>query len=182
MNPLNVEKTALGTPMGNFRYTAISFNVKNAGATYQGAMTAMFCYMLHDCLDYVDDIVVKFKKKHHDTKYWGKSLPDADTTTCGWTLWTFSVYSEKFLGFAVHRKGTNLNLAKAKAIQNMGSPTTCKQLTSFMGKVSYVCRFIQPWRSSSNHSTNCSKRTRHLDGVRSSSRLSKRLRMFSARL
>ena len=40
------------------------FGLKNAGATYQRAMTAMFHNMMHEELeDYVDDIVVKSKQK-----------------------------------------------------------------------------------------------------------------------
>ena len=40
------------------------FGLKNAGATYQRAMTAIFHDMMHEELeDYVDDIVVKSKQK-----------------------------------------------------------------------------------------------------------------------
>lgn len=54
----------------------------------------------------------------------------------------FGVSSEKFLGFIVHKKWIDLAPAKAKDIQDMEPPTTCKQLKSFMGRVCYVCRFI----------------------------------------
>ena len=40
------------------------FRLKNAGATYQRAMTAIFHDMMHKELeDYVDDIVVKSRKR-----------------------------------------------------------------------------------------------------------------------
>ncbi|OMP00330.1 reverse transcriptase [Corchorus capsularis] len=59
----DAEKTAFRTPIGNFYYTVVPFGLKNAGATYQRAMTAIFHDMLHECVeDYVDDIVVKSKK------------------------------------------------------------------------------------------------------------------------
>ena len=38
----DAEKTAFRTPMGNFYYTVMPFGLKNAGATYQRAMTAIF--------------------------------------------------------------------------------------------------------------------------------------------
>lgn len=39
------------------------FSLKNAGATYKRAMTAIFHDMMHGCLeDYIDDIVVKSKE------------------------------------------------------------------------------------------------------------------------
>ena len=56
----DVEKTAFRTPMGNFYYTVMPFGLKNAGVTYQRAMTAIFHDLMHHELeDYVDDIVVK---------------------------------------------------------------------------------------------------------------------------
>ena len=63
MAPKDAEKTAFRTPRGNFYYTAMPFGLKNAGATYQRAMTAIFHDMMHQELeDYVDDIVVKSRK------------------------------------------------------------------------------------------------------------------------
>ena len=50
--------------MGNFYYTVMPFGLKNAGPTYQRAMTAIFQDMMHQELeDYVDDIVVKSKRR-----------------------------------------------------------------------------------------------------------------------
>ena len=64
ITPKDVEKTAFRTPMGNFYYTVMPFRLKNTGATYQQAMTAIFHDMMHQELeDYVDDIVVKSKKR-----------------------------------------------------------------------------------------------------------------------
>ena len=59
MAPKDAEKTAFRTPMSNFYYTVMPFGLKNAGATYQRAMTTIFHDMMHKELeDYVDDIVV----------------------------------------------------------------------------------------------------------------------------
>ena len=60
----DVEKTTFGTPMGNFYYTVMPFRLKNVGATYHRAMTTIFHNMMHQELeDYVDDIVVKSKRR-----------------------------------------------------------------------------------------------------------------------
>ena len=47
MAPRSTEKTAIRTLMGNFYYTVTPFGLKNAGATYQRAMTAIFHDMMH---------------------------------------------------------------------------------------------------------------------------------------
>ena len=59
MAPKDAKKTVFRTPMGNFYYTVMPFGLKNAGATYQRAMMAIFHDMMHQELeDYVDDIVL----------------------------------------------------------------------------------------------------------------------------
>ena len=55
---------------------------------------------------------------------------------------TFGVSSGKFLGFLVHSRGIDVEPAKATAIATMKPPATVKELKSFLGKVSYSCRFI----------------------------------------
>ena len=54
----------------------------------------------------------------------------------------FEVSSEKFLGFLVHHKGIDLDPTKVKAIATLTTPATLKELKSFVGKVSYLRRFI----------------------------------------
>ena len=54
----------------------------------------------------------------------------------------FGVSAGKFLGFLVHRRGIDVNPKKAIAITTMKPPSTVKELKSFLGKVSYIRRFI----------------------------------------
>ena len=54
----------------------------------------------------------------------------------------FGVSSGKFLGFLVYSRGIDEDLAKAIAIATMRPPATVKELKSFLGKVSYIRRFI----------------------------------------
>ena len=56
----DAKKTAFRTPIGNFYYTVIPFGLKNAGATYQRTMTAIFHDMMHEEMeDYVDGRLCK---------------------------------------------------------------------------------------------------------------------------
>ena len=60
----DAEKTTFRTPIGNFYYTVMPFGLKNAGATYQRTMTAIFHDMMHrEMEDYVDNSMVKSKTR-----------------------------------------------------------------------------------------------------------------------
>ena len=46
------------------------------------------------------------------------------------------------MGFLVHNRGIDVDPAKATAIVTMRPPAMVKKLKSFLGKVSYIRRFI----------------------------------------
>ena len=46
------------------------------------------------------------------------------------------------MGFLVHHKGISVDQAKAKAIATMKGPTTVRELKSFLGRISYIRRFV----------------------------------------
>uniref|UniRef100_A0A2N9ED87 RNA-directed DNA polymerase n=1 Tax=Fagus sylvatica TaxID=28930 RepID=A0A2N9ED87_FAGSY len=52
------------------------------------------------------------------------------------------VKTETREGFLVHQRGIDVDPMKAKAIATMKPPTTVKELKSFLGKLSYIRRFI----------------------------------------
>ena len=107
------------------------FGHKNAGATYQRAMTALFHDMMHQELEvYVDDIIIKSKRtSEHLTDL--KKLSDRlrkyqhklNPTKCA-----FGVPSGKLLGFMVSRHGIEIDPGKIKAITEMPTPTTEKEI------------------------------------------------------
>jgi hypothetical protein len=66
MDPDDAIDTAFRTPKGNFYYTIMPFGLKNAGATYQRAMTCVLGDLLHHTVEcYIDDVVVKTKDRQH---------------------------------------------------------------------------------------------------------------------
>lgn len=70
MHPHRVAKTDFQTPMDNFHYTIMSLGLKNAGATYQRVINAIFHDMLHDFVKhYLDDIVMKPKEVYNHVNY-----------------------------------------------------------------------------------------------------------------
>uniref|UniRef100_A0A2N9J549 Reverse transcriptase domain-containing protein n=1 Tax=Fagus sylvatica TaxID=28930 RepID=A0A2N9J549_FAGSY len=122
MSTKDAEKTVFRTPIGNFYYTVMPFGLKHAGATYQRTMTAMFHDMMHkEIEDYVDDIVVKSKKRED-------------------RLETLRKVFDRCRLF--HNRGIDVDPAKASAITTMKAPTSHKELKSFLGRLSYIRRFI----------------------------------------
>ena len=56
----DMEKTTFITPWGTFYYRGMPFGLKNAGATYQRAMTTLFHDLMHKEIEvYVDDMIAK---------------------------------------------------------------------------------------------------------------------------
>ena len=141
----DAEKIAFKTLIRNFYYTVMPFVLKNAGATYQQTMTAIFHELMHrEMEDYVNDIVVKSKTHaghfqileqvfERCRKYKLRINP----MKCA-----FEVSAGKFLGFLVHHRGISVDPAKATTITTMKRPTTVKELKIFLGRVSYIRRFV----------------------------------------
>ena len=101
--------------------------------------------MMHQELeDYVDDIVVKAKKREEHFYVLKRVFERcrAFKLRMNPLKCAFGVSSGKFLGFLVHNRGIDVDPAKAMAIETMRPLVTVKKLKSFLGKVSYIQRFI----------------------------------------
>ena len=145
MAPRDAEKTAFRTPIGNFYYTMMPYGLTNTGATYQRGMTAIFHDMMHQELeDYVYDIVVKSRRRKEHFCMFRKVIKRCRALKLRMNPFkcAFEVLSGKFLGFLVHSRGIDVDPAKAAVIATMRYPATVKELKSFLGKVSYIWRFI----------------------------------------
>jgi len=108
-------------------------------------MTAIFHDMMYRKLeDYVDDIVVKSRRREDHVKVLRKVFERLrvfklrmNPLKCA-----FRVSARKFLGFLVHSKRIDVDSAKTTAIATMKPPGIVKELKSFLGKISYIRRFI----------------------------------------
>ncbi|KAK9932282.1 hypothetical protein M0R45_019525 [Rubus argutus] len=141
----DAEKTAFRTPYGNFYYTVMPFGLKNAGATYQRAMTAIFHDMMgKEVEDYVDDLVVKSRTRGDHWSTLRKVLGRCRLYNMRMNpkKYSFGVSSGKFLGFIVYKRGIDVDPNKVKAIASTAPPSSQKELKSFLGKLSYIRRFI----------------------------------------
>ncbi|XP_050217340.1 uncharacterized protein LOC126668171 [Mercurialis annua] len=143
----DISKTAfrcLGS-IGTFEWVVMPFGLRNAGATYQRAMNAIFHDLLGKTMEvYIDDVVVKSKlMKDHL-----KNLEEAfrrmrvhclklNPLKCA-----FGVKAGNFLGFLVHERGIEVDQNKTKAIREAKPPRNKTELQRFLGQVNYLRRFI----------------------------------------
>ena len=90
---------------GTFEWLVMPFGLKNAGATYQRAISAIFYDMISQYMKiYIDDIMVKSKKATNHILHLRKSFEririyqlKLNPLKC-----VFSVQAGNFLGFLVH--------------------------------------------------------------------------------
>ena len=145
MDEENQEKTLFVTSQGLYCYKVMPFGLKNAEATYQRLVNRMFSHQIGKNVEvYVDDMLVKIKDEvnHLDDlketfntlrKYNMKLNP----TKC-----VFAITLGKLLGFMVSQMGIEANPDKVKAIIEIKSPKTVKEVQSLTGKVEALNRFI----------------------------------------
>ena len=71
MAPEDMEKTMFITPWGTFCYRVMPFELKNAGATYQRAMTTLFHDLMHKEFEvYVDHMIAKSQTEEGHVEDW----------------------------------------------------------------------------------------------------------------
>ena len=121
------------------------FGLKNAGATYQRAMSIIFRYHLRKTVEcYVDDIAVKSRDKDdylHDLRTMF-DIMRAHQLKMNPTKSFLGVSSGKFQGFIITSKGIHLDPDKVKVIHSMPPSKNLKELRGLQGRLAYIRRFI----------------------------------------
>lgn len=121
------------------------FGLKNAGTTYQRAMTTLFHELMHKEIEvYVDDMITKSQSEegHLDDllklfQRLRKYRLCLNKNKC-----TFGIRSGKLLGFIVSQKGIEVDPDIIKEIQEIPGLKTEKQVKGFVGRLNYISKFI----------------------------------------
>ena len=132
------DKTSSTTLWGTYYYVVIPFNLKNAGATYQCAMMAIFHNMIHiDVEVYVDDILVKSRTRAEHPRALARILQRSREHSLKMNpkKCVFGVSSDKLLGFIVSKRGIEIDPNKAKVIAEMPPPKNLKELRGLIGRL-----------------------------------------------
>ncbi|GKD35376.1 reverse transcriptase domain-containing protein [Tanacetum coccineum] len=139
------EKTAFYTEQGTYCYTKMPFGLKNAGATYQRLVDSVFQSQIGRNLEaYVDDMVIKSKEETGLLADIAETFEGLKTINMKLNpkKCSFGVEEGKFLGYMVTSEGIRANPKKTKAISDLQSPKTLKEMQSLSGKLASLNRFI----------------------------------------
>ena len=146
--PLAIEdqpNTAFITNAGVYCYKVMPFGLKNAGATYQRMVNKVFQSQIGRNLEvYVDDMITKSKQASEHAA----DLRETFTTLRRHQMrlnpdkCVFAITGGKCLGFLVDKRGIDANPDKIRAIQDMKSPTSVKEVQKLTGCVAALGRFL----------------------------------------
>ena len=145
MNPVDQEKTSFITGQGTYCYRVMPFGLKNAGATYQRLVNRMFQKQIGTTMEvYIDDMLVKSTAAELHIAHLSEAFQilreynmKLNPAKCA-----FGVSPGKFLGFIVNNLGIEANPDKIKAVLDMPSPSSIKDVQRLTGRIAALSRFV----------------------------------------
>ncbi|XP_057756045.1 uncharacterized protein LOC130975243 [Arachis stenosperma] len=140
------------------RFTTWLSNVvmvrKNSGATYQRLMDKVFQQQIGQNMEvYVDNMVAKTPAQgsHCDDLVEIFKQFRAYNMRLNPDKYAFGVQGGKFLGFMLTSRGIEANPEKCKAVLNMTSPKTVKEVQQLAGRIAALSRFLPTVANRSYH-------------------------------
>ncbi|KAM1077548.1 hypothetical protein PS2_024597 [Malus domestica] len=144
--PDDQEKTTFTCPFGTFAYRRMPFGLCNAPATFQRCMVSIFS-------DYVEKIIEIFMD---DFSVFGDSFDKClDNLTLilkrcvetnlvlNWEKCHFMVKRGIVLGHIISEKGIEVDKSKVDLVRYLPSPTSVREVRSFLGHAGFYRRFIK---------------------------------------
>ncbi|CAN6687784.1 unnamed protein product [Malus baccata var. baccata] len=144
--PDDQEKTTFTCPFGTFAYRRMPFGLCNAPATFQRCMVSIFS-------DYVERIIEIFMD---DFSVFGSSFDNClDNLTLilkrcvetnlvlNWEKCHFMVKQGIVLGHIISEKGIEVDKSKIDLVRYLPSPTSMREVRSFLGHAGFYRRFIK---------------------------------------
>ncbi|GAU47711.1 hypothetical protein TSUD_177160 [Trifolium subterraneum] len=132
------EKTAFMIDRANFCYKVMPFGLKNVAATYQWLMDKVFKNEIGKTIEvYVNDMAVKSAQEEDHQSSLSKMfrLLRKHDIKLNPEKCSFGVQVGKFLGFMLTRRGIKVNPEKCKAIMEMKSPASAKDVQKLTGRI-----------------------------------------------
>lgn len=124
-----------------FAYCNMPFGLMNAEATFEKIIDEIFGQNMEV---YIDDMIVKSKKRVDDKADLRESFETIrrHKMKLNLTKCSFGLTSGNFLGFLLTQQGIEVDPKQIKAIQDITSPTTLKEVQILTGCIAALRRFI----------------------------------------
>ncbi|KAM1302527.1 hypothetical protein ACFX2H_013448 [Malus domestica] len=144
--PEDQEKTTFTCPFGTFAYRRMPFGLCNAPATFQRCMVSIFS-------DYVEKIIEIFMD---DFSVFGNSFNHCLSNltlilkrcvemnlVLNWEKCHFMVKQGIVLGHIISEEGIEVDKSKVDLVRHLPSPTSVREVRSFLGHAGFYRRFIK---------------------------------------
>ncbi|XP_062008347.1 uncharacterized protein LOC133725208 [Rosa rugosa] len=144
--PEDQEKTTFTCPFGTFAYWRMPFGLCNAPATFQRCMVSIFS-------DFVENIIEVFMD---DFSVYGDSFDKCldnlslvlnrcieSNLVLNWEKCHFMVDQGIVLGHVISAKGIEVDKSKIDLVRSLPSPTSVREVRSFLGHAGFYRRFIK---------------------------------------
>ena len=140
------DKTTFISREGTFRFKVMPFGLCNAPATFQRLMNLMMSGLkLQICLVYLDDIIVFSKELPDHVQRLRKIFERLRVAQLKLKHRKCKELQRRvgFLGYVVSEAGIATDLEKIKSVETWPTPTSLKEVRSFLGLCSYHRRFVK---------------------------------------
>ncbi|CAN6560268.1 unnamed protein product [Malus baccata var. baccata] len=137
--PEDQEKTTFTCPFGTFAYCRMPFGLCNAPTTFQRCMMSIFSD------DFMDDFSVfgdSFDGCLHNLSLILKRCVETNLVL-NWEKFHFMVKQGIVLGHIISEKGIEVDKSKIDLVRHLPSPTSVREVRSFLGHVVFYRRFIK---------------------------------------
>lgn len=141
----DIPKTAFTTPFGLYEHLRMPFGLKNAPACFQRLMNTVFSKELFDILlCYLDDILVYAGSiaDHLDRLRIVFERLSTHNLKLELKKCSFFKTSVTYLGYQISQDGISTEPSKIQVLRMWPSPTTLRELRTFLGFTSFYRRYV----------------------------------------
>jgi hypothetical protein len=146
MNSADEHKTAFRTHHGHFEFKVIPFGLTSAPATFQGVMNSILSSLLRRyVLVFVDDILIYSRSLEEHVKHLraifqilARRQLKVKKSKC-----SFAQQRLSYLGHVISPNGVATDEEKIQVVQMWPTPTSIKELRSFLGLAGYYRKFVR---------------------------------------
>ncbi|XP_065094175.1 uncharacterized protein K02A2.6-like [Ochlerotatus camptorhynchus] len=132
------------TEFGMFRCVRLPFGLCNAPDLFQEALQRKILAGCTGCKNYLDDVLVYGNTKAEHDKNLKEVLARLENhnVKLNDSKCRFGTQTAEFLGFTLTPEGWLINEEKVAAIKNFRKPTTCSEVKSFLGLITFIDKFV----------------------------------------